>query len=218
GAASSSAAVVRSEPSIFRNLMENARISSIAGAFSCSITHSAVVPLDVVKTKMQVCVPGTNEKKTDSAYKGLTTRQSAKKMVADKGGLGLLLQGLSATSVGYFCQGACKFGVFEMLKGALAQLPGYNPEGPWRVPGLIAASSLAETVACLTLTPLERARIQMVVHKQPSLVACMRGLLAESGFRGLYVGLRPIMLKQIPYTAVKLTGYELLRRPVAELL
>mmetsp|Transcript_34260 Transcript_34260/g.43234 ORF Transcript_34260/g.43234 Transcript_34260/m.43234 type:complete len:357 (-) Transcript_34260:47-1117(-) len=193
-------------------VMPNAGICSMAGAFSCSITHAAVVPLDVIKTKMQ----------TDASFAQFSTLKAAQQLVSNKGGAGLLLQGLSATFVGYFLQGACKFGLFDCFKGYLFSGPESNKEAVQansKIPFLVAASSCAEAVACFTLTPLERTRIQMVVNKNKvGMLDCMKSIISQSGIKGLWLGLGPIMMKQIPYTAVKLSGYELISQPIRTLI
>lgn len=76
---------------------------SLAGAISCSATHSLVVPLDVMKTRMQ----------TDANVKGLS--EAAGAVLASAKGRGPIrllafFNGLSATATGYFLQGAAKFG------------------------------------------------------------------------------------------------------------
>lgn len=90
----SKAPVVRyannNEKSITRKFMD----SAVSGAISCSVTHSLVVPLDVVKTRMQ----------TDPKLAGMNTAKAFKEVVKS-GGRKILLQGLAATSSGYFMQG-----------------------------------------------------------------------------------------------------------------
>lgn len=76
---------------------------SIAGAISCSATHSLVVPLDVIKTRMQTSADLT------------TARDAVRAILASGPGSGPLrasafFTGLGATAAGYWLQGAAKFG------------------------------------------------------------------------------------------------------------
>jgi len=198
--------------------INDAIIASMAGAVSCSIAHSLVVPLDVVKTKMQ----------TDSAFAGQSILKVGRRIVSSKGGFSLLLQGLSATFIGYFLQGACKFGFYEHFKGVLFHCAEnlhttssgtHKKENNARIPVLLTASSAAEAIACVFLSPLERTRIRMVVEKsEHGLIQSMKKIVSESGFCGLWLGLVPVLLKQIPYTAVKLSGYELMSNPIRKVI
>lgn len=83
---------------------------SLAGAVACSITHCMVVPLDVIKTRMQM----------DLALAGSGTLAAAKAVLRDAPGQGVLrfaafANGLPPTGLGYFLQGATKFGGCELL-------------------------------------------------------------------------------------------------------
>ena len=80
-------------------------LASLAGALSCSLTHTMLVPLDLIKTRMQ----------TDNNFIGLSTRSAAKMIKASEGLQGLV-QGVSAVATGYFLQGAAKFGIYDKLK------------------------------------------------------------------------------------------------------
>ena len=75
---------------------------ALAGAISCSITHAAVVPLDVIKTALQ----------TDASLKG--PRAALNAVLASSGSkpvcFSALFNGVGATAIGYFMQGATKFG------------------------------------------------------------------------------------------------------------
>lgn len=68
--------------------------SAIAGALSCSVTHSMLIPFDVIKTKIH----------TDASLSKASIVHVFKSIIRD-GGIRSLLQGLSATASGYFMQG-----------------------------------------------------------------------------------------------------------------
>ena len=71
---------------------------------SCGITHTAIVPLDLVKCRIQV----------DSAkYKGIVN--GFKVSVAEEGAKALV-KGWSPTLIGYSLQGIGKFGFYEGFK------------------------------------------------------------------------------------------------------
>src|SRR4051794_35337311 len=78
---------------------------AFAGAASCSITHGLLTPVDVIKTTKQLY--------PDIYDKGMI--DTGKKIVAKEGKMGLL-KGFGPTVIGYFAQGAFKFGGYEFWK------------------------------------------------------------------------------------------------------
>merc|ERR1712050_225700 len=80
----------------------------IGGALSCGLTHTAVVPLDLVKCRMQV-----DAAKYPSLGKGM-------KVTVAEGGVRALGRGWAPTLIGYSMQGTCKFGFYEIFKNMYA--------------------------------------------------------------------------------------------------
>lgn len=74
------------------------------GILSCGITHTAVVPLDLVKCRIQVD-PGK--------YKNILN--GFKVTLREDGARGLA-KGWAPTFIGYSMQGLCKFGFYEVFK------------------------------------------------------------------------------------------------------
>lgn len=85
---------------------------AVGGALSCGLTHTAVVPLDLVKCRIQVD-PGK--------YKGIVT--GFKVSVAEEGARGLA-KGWAPTLIGYSIQGLGKFGFYELFKSIYADALG----------------------------------------------------------------------------------------------
>jgi solute carrier family 25 phosphate transporter 3 len=79
-------------------------LCSVGGLLSCGLTHTAVVPLDIVKCRIQV-----NPAKYQSIINGF------KVSVAEEGLLGLT-KGWAPTLIGYSIQGVGKFGFYELFK------------------------------------------------------------------------------------------------------
>jgi hypothetical protein len=69
---------------------------ALAGGICCSITHGALTPVDVVKTRIQL----DSVKYNQGMIGGF-------KQIAAEEGTGALLTGLGPTVLGYFVQGAC---------------------------------------------------------------------------------------------------------------
>jgi len=168
---------------------------ALAGGICCSITHGALCPVDVVKTRIQLDPVNFN--------KGLVG--GFKKIVAEEG-MGGLATGLGPTVVGYFIQGWFKFGGVEYFKINMAQAFGEQKAWDNRTAIYLGASAAAEFIADIFLCPLEATRIRLV--SQPTFASGLLGgaarLLKEEGMlKGFYSGFGPILMKQIPYTMAK---------------
>jgi solute carrier family 25 (mitochondrial phosphate transporter), member 3 len=81
----------------------------IGGVLACGLTHTAIVPLDVMKCKKQV----------DSAY-SKSMIDGVKRVRAD--GQGTL--GWAPTFIGYSLQGLGKFGFYEIFKDVFKTIVG----------------------------------------------------------------------------------------------
>uniref|UniRef100_A0A8B9LXC3 Solute carrier family 25 member 3 n=1 Tax=Astyanax mexicanus TaxID=7994 RepID=A0A8B9LXC3_ASTMX len=79
-------------------------LCGFGGILSCGLTHTAVVPLDLVKCRIQV-----DPDKYKSIFNGfsVTLREDGFR------GLG---RGWAPTFIGYSMQGLCKFGFYELFK------------------------------------------------------------------------------------------------------
>lgn len=168
--------------------------AAAAGGICCSVTHGAVTPLDVVKTRIQL-----DPIKYNTGFIG-TFRQ-----VIAAEGAGALLTGLGATAAGYFVQGWFKFGGVEFFKINIAQSLGEQKAWDNRTMIYLASSGCAEFIADLFLCPLEAVRIRSVSDKSfpQSLGGGFAHMFKTEGVTGFYAGLGPILFKQIPYTMAK---------------
>lgn len=171
---------------------------ALGGALCCSITHAAVVPVDVVKTRLQL-FPGK--------YKGMI--DGFRRIPAEEGAM-TLLTGLGPTAVGYAAQGAFKFGFYEAFKAMFINMVGWNTAVDYRTGIFLASSAMAETIADLALCPMEATRIRMVSDPTfaKGLADGVGKIVANEGIVALYKGLPPILLKQVPYTMAKFVVFE----------
>lgn len=87
-------------------------LCGFGGILSCGLTHTAVVPLDLVKCRIQV-----DPAKYGGIFKGF------KVSIAEEGirGLG---RGWAPTLVGYSMQGLGKFGFYEVFKNIYSNMLG----------------------------------------------------------------------------------------------
>eukprot|EP00549_Striatella_unipunctata_P023297 CAMPEP_0118684064 /NCGR_PEP_ID=MMETSP0800-20121206/6431_1 /TAXON_ID=210618 ORGANISM="Striatella unipunctata, Strain CCMP2910" /NCGR_SAMPLE_ID=MMETSP0800 /ASSEMBLY_ACC=CAM_ASM_000638 /LENGTH=318 /DNA_ID=CAMNT_0006580719 /DNA_START=250 /DNA_END=1206 /DNA_ORIENTATION=+ len=165
-----------------------------AGGICCSITHGALTPVDVVKTRVQL-----DPVKYNSGLIG-----GFRTIIKEEGAMALST-GLGATAAGYFIQGWFKFGGVEMIKIKTAQTLGEEKAWENKTVIYLAAAAGAEFVADLFLCPLEAVRIRSVSDPEfaDGLADGFVKMAKTEGLLGFYAGLVPILFKQIPYTMAK---------------
>jgi len=174
---------------------------ALAGALGCSITHGALTPVDVVKTRIQL-EPTVYNKGMIDAFR---------KVIANEGA-GALLTGFGPTAAGYFLQGAFKFGGYEFWKKTFIDTFGFETAQNNRTAVYLASSAIAEFFADVVLCPLEATRIRLVSQPSfaPGLVSGFTRIMKEEGVaKGFYSGFGPILFKQVPYTMAKFVVYEI---------
>jgi solute carrier family 25 phosphate transporter 3 len=171
---------------------------TIGGILSCGLTHLAVTPLDVVKCNMQ-----TDPSKYPSIASGfgITVKEQ---------GLSGLVRGWAPTLIGYSFQGACKFGLYEFFKKYYADLVGEDNFKNYKDIVFLAGLASAEFFADIALCPWEAVKVN--VQTRPGfangLMDGMPKVIAEGGVGGLYKGLAPLWMRQIPYTMMKFGAFE----------
>merc|ERR1719253_697664 len=165
-----------------------------AGGICCSITHGALCPVDVVKTRVQL----DPVKYNTGLIGGFRT------IIAEEGA-GALATGLGATAAGYFVQGWFKFGGVEFFKINISKSLGDEKAWDNKTKIYLASAACAEFIADLFLCPLEAVRIRSVSDPTfcDGLADGFSKMAKQEGIGGFYAGLLPILAKQIPYTCAK---------------
>lgn len=173
-------------------------LCGLAGILSCGITHTAVVPLDLVKCRIQV---------DPAKYKNVIT---GFKVSLAEGGLKGLAKGWAPTFFGYSAQGLCKFGLYEVFKVWYHDLVGDETAFLYRTSLYLAASASAEFFADIALSPMEAAKVK--IQTTPGFANTLREawpkIAKEEGLNGFYKSLVPLWMRQIPYTMMKFACFE----------
>lgn len=173
-------------------------LCGLGGMVSCGLTHTAIVPLDLVKCRMQVD-PGK--------YKSIL---SGFAVTLQDDGLRGLARGWAPTFFGYSMQGFFKFGLYEVFKIRYAELLGPEKAYEWRTGLYLAASATAEFFADLALSPMEAVKVR--VQTQPGYARTLRAaaprMYGEEGLWAFYKGVAPLWMRQIPYTMMKFACFE----------
>jgi len=168
---------------------------ALSGGICCAITHGALCPVDVVKTRMQL-----------DPVKYNTGMVGGFKTVIAEEGVGALATGLGPTAVGYFVQGWFKFGGVEFFKINQAQYFGVEKAWEYRMGIYLLSAACAEFIADIFLCPLEATRIKLVANPEyaSGLISAFPKIIKDEGvMRGFYSGFVPILFKQVPYTMAK---------------
>jgi solute carrier family 25 phosphate transporter 3 len=172
---------------------------ALAGAVGCSITHGALTPVDVVKTRIQLD-PKTYNRGLIGGFR----------QVVQNEGAGALLTGVGPTFAGYFLQGALKFGGYEFFKKQSIDIMGLENASKYRTGVYMWSAAFAEFFADIALCPLEATRIRLVSEPTYAngLIGGFGKMLRTEGIGAFYAGFGPICFKQIPYTVSKFVVYE----------
>jgi len=173
-------------------------LCGFGGIVSCGVTHTAVVPLDLVKCRLQV-----NPDKYKNIFNGF------KVTIAEDGARGLA-KGWAPTFIGYSMQGLCKFGLYEVFKIMYADALGEENAYLYRTGLYLAASASAEFFADIALSPMEAVKVR--VQTMPGFASTLREaapiIYQQEGLNGFYKSLVPLWMKQIPYTMMKFACFE----------
>ncbi|XP_071453587.1 solute carrier family 25 member 3-like isoform X2 [Hetaerina americana] len=173
-------------------------LCGFGGILSCGLTHTAVVPLDLVKCRIQV-----NPEKYKSIFNGF-------RVTIKEDGLKGLGKGWAPTFFGYSAQGLCKFGFYEIFKVVYSDMLGEENAYLWRTSLYLAASASAEFFADIALSPMEavKVRIQTMPGFPSTLRKAAPTIFKDEGLSGFYKGLVPLWMRQIPYTMMKFACFE----------
>lgn len=170
----------------------------LGGVLSCGLTHTLVVPLDLVKCRLQV-----NPAKYKNLFNGF------KVTIADEGSRGLA-KGWAPTFFGYSAQGCFKFGLYEYFKIVYQGMLGEENAYLYRTWLYLGASASAEFFADIALSPMEAIKVK--IQTTPGFANTLREaapkMMQEEGVSAFFKSLVPLWLRQIPYTMMKFACFE----------
>jgi len=173
-------------------------LCGLGGLISCGLTHTMIVPLDLVKCRIQ-----TNPAKYKSVFGGFRVT------LAEEGARGLA-KGWAPTAIGYSAQGVCKFGFYELFKILYSDLIGEENAFVYRTALYLAASASAEFFADIALSPMEAVKVR--IQTMPGFPSTLRKgaplIMQQEGLNGFYKSLVPLWMRQIPYTMMKFACFE----------
>jgi len=175
-------------------------LCGFGGILSCGITHTAVVPLDLVKCRIQV---------DPDKYKNIV---NGFKVTVKEGGASAITLGWAPTFIGYSMQGLGKFGFYEAFKILYSGLLGEENTFLYRTSLYLAASASAEFFADIMLCPMEAVKVRIQTSAAGVFPTTLRAgfpaIRNAEGMGGFYKGIVPLWGRQIPYTMMKFACFE----------
>jgi len=122
-----------------------------------------------------------------------------------------LLQGWFPTLVGYGLQGFGKFGFYEMFKDVYKNALG-DKAAKYQTVGFLVSSACAEVIADVMLCPFEALKVRMQTSDAGTFPKTAREgwpkIMNSEGWAGFYKGIKPLWMRQVPYTMVKFGCFE----------
>eukprot|EP00884_Botryococcus_braunii_P003137 jgi/Botrbrau1/12824/Bobra.20_1s0014.1 len=171
----------------------------IAGAVAGALSKVATGPIEAVRVQAMT---------TGDPLLAIATRTFT------RGGLLGFFAGVEADILKTGPSKAIEFAAFDLYKRLLAQKDPLT--GEWRSPGpaaLSVAGALAGVTSTLMVAPLDTLRTRMAHegHQYRHLVDALQQTVADGGAGALYRGLGASLIGVIPYAAVRLTMYDVLK-------
>lgn len=176
----------------------------ISGAAGCAITHTLVIPFDVVKTRLQ-----TNPDQYSNIIDGAVT-------IAKTEGMRAFSLGGEATLAGYCWYGLTVYPSYAFFKWYLEHSLLTSAYAAAHVNDIaLIAGALAAVIASIGLTPMEACRIRTVAepetYRDIGLLGTMGVIANENpqlGWKGLYAGLPSLLARQVTFGSVKFLAFE----------
>lgn len=175
---------------------------ALSGAFGCALTHSLVIPLDVVKTRLQ-----TNPEQ----YKGNNLLSGLQVIYREEGlggGLQGLLSGWEPTLLGYLWYGITVYPGYEFFKRLFF---GLFPQEEIRVFLVLLSGAVATVFACFGVCPAEACRIRMVADPDlnaQGLLKVVQVIREQDGPGVFYDGLSTLLVRQVVFGMMKFLVFD----------
>ncbi|KAK5723678.1 hypothetical protein LTR15_005377 [Elasticomyces elasticus] len=180
-------------------------VSLAAGGFAGAVEAFATYPFEFAKTRVQL-----------RQQKGVPTPKNPFKVVAQvyrNEGLPALYKGCSTLVIGSVGKDGIRFLSFDTIKNQFKD-PETGTLSPLRN---LAAGMASGVVASITaVTPTERIKTALIddartEKRYQSMTHCIKTILKEDGFLGLYRGFAGTTLKQAGATAFRMGTYNILK-------
>jgi solute carrier family 25 phosphate transporter 3 len=137
---------------------------------------------------------------------------SVKTIVREEGSRAIW-KGWEPTILGYFPQGALKFGLYEVFKDSFSNMVGYDNAQKYRGWIWLGGAAAAEFCGCLALCPMEMVKVKVQTSVPGTFpIAIIPATIEMNRNRKVtrfpYGSIGPLWSRQIPYTVTKFYFFE----------
>lgn len=189
----------------------NLRQQIVAASSGGALITLLVTPFDVVKARLQAQVDtrvGIGQASTTPALRFTSTTDAFIKIAKFEGIRGLW-RGLNATFVMTVPRTALYFCLYERLKDKIDE---YELCPVYAEPAI--SGLLSRTITAIALSPLEYVRTYLQSHSakekmNEGMISTYRTLIRNGGVLSLWGGLVPTLIRDLPFSVVYWSGYEL---------
>lgn len=181
-------------------------VHMVAGAFAGMAEHTAMFPIDVVKTRIQassiVAQPGIPQSGTPSII-------SAIRSIVAREGVRGLWRGVGVVAIGAGPSHALYFASFETVKHSLG---GASEDASAAVSGVAGAVGTVISDAILTPADVVKQRLQLYNSPYKNMLDCATSIIRTEGFGALYASYRTTLLMNVPFFFTQFGTYEFFKR------
>ena len=180
----------------------------VVGALSGVIGMSAVFPVDLVKTRLQVLSKAAATAAAGSGGKGAASAgiSNVCRDVYARQGIAGFYRGLGATAVMIAPEKAIKLGVNDYLRDVFCD---YDRTRETMVQQ-VAAGAITGLVQVVATNPMEVLKIRLQTSETGA--SSPLAVVRELGARGLYKGSAVTLMRDVPYNVIFFTTYIQLKR------
>ena len=168
-----------------RELIADSRVNLAAGAFGKAVAVTITHPVDTIKTRAQLTPERLAQMPKTHIYSGVKT-----------------------SLFGAVPYGALTFASYEVIKKKMLETFSgrIRPE-----PLLVASAIMGDMVGSLWYLPAEMVKMGRQSGMYDCSFSAARGIMDKSGFGGFYQGLPGHLLRDVPFRAIQLPVYDLIK-------
>ena len=170
-----------------------------AGGLAGLVSQSAVYPLDVVKVRWMD--KGGGNMHLPDIFKLIRTEQMARKEPIYRG----YYRGLTPNLLGAVPYIGFDMAMYDTLKNKMMNA---NREKAPSTATMLTCGSISSTVATLGVYPVALLRCRLQAGQYDGFFDAWRKTLAREGWRGMYKGVFPALLKVVPARTISYVAYE----------
>ncbi|AAW43801.1 hypothetical protein CNBE0360 [Cryptococcus deneoformans B-3501A] len=191
-------------------------VNMAAGAMAGISEHSAIFPIDSIKTRMQILAPvlhpvtgTTSATITGTIAPQLNTISQHVRSISTTEGLRSLWRGVASVILGAGPAHAAHFGMYEFVR----EISGGRNDGWQGVMGTAVAGAAATVSSDALMNPFDVIKQRMQIANSPysNVLHCARTVYAREGLTAFYVSYPTTLTMSVPFTAVQFSAYEYLK-------